>query len=341
MTSAEQALELALGGSLGFFWESPRALRADVEPERGYIRRLDRSIEVEALMEEVGEDSRLVPPLPPAPSALVGALTSGGVLVPEPTWGRRTRNFGGGRASIRTYRAKSLVTHIHDLHHLRDDRANSLSIRFPGLLEWAGLSAESIEMTHGPDKRVRQVKLTLDSPDDPPSARLGGGRMLRVTTHWRTKGSTEQRSLGTALEIACTSNKPATFSALSEPFEPLQALVSMAHNGWQLAQPGSAVLNARSASSPFPAPKAGYWHGPTMTTPTGVEASERLNSPFFNLHDIGGARGMARWVTLTNEHPRATWPVASLYRKSGLSHAEVLTLVCQASEYWVSANKRT
>lgn len=62
--------------------------------------------------------------------------------------------------------------------------------------------------------------------------------------------------------------------------------------------------------------------------------------PIFHLSHLGGIQGLARWVRLTNKHPRAVASVVAPFRRGQISDEVRLLELAAAIEYWVAAHRR-
>lgn len=325
-----------LSGALGFFWTDVADLKNEDNTRRGQLRRVDDFLQVETLTEELDGDFMRGRDLP---DLLIGALNAGSVVIPDVTGVGRSFNWGAGRSSSETFRARSLLFGIGDLLSLRSGRVLEVSAMFPAALSWAGLQVDESKVTTDGQNRVQEVSITLKRVKDPPGGRLGNGLTLVLRGHWQTSGGRspgEPRQITTALEIVCRSTTPRHVADLVRPLEEAQNLLSLALDGWVDAAPGRAVLDTLDRQA---APQ--FWTGRLMVPPPGARPMPSSPLAFFSLRDLGGARGLARWVRLCMEHPRAVTPLTAPLRSGGRLREEYLRSVAAAIEYWVTANKKT
>jgi hypothetical protein len=78
-----------------------------------------------------------------------------------------------------------------------------------------------------------------------------------------------------------------------------------------------------------------------MQSPKGTERPNMNKIPMFNLRDLRGIKGVDGWIELDRKFPRATGPIANIFRFGNLLAIETrLTEVAVAIDYWINVNTR-
>jgi hypothetical protein len=334
-------LDFLEDGSLGIFYpwlgtEAPD----DEHKERGWIVRSGDWVHIDALEERdhpgVMLDGRFDDGN--RPEALVGRLPTTTIVALELLLRGHTTVFGQN-ASTRRYRARTVVAQV-PLHRLRTSRLTSLSSEYLGLSHWSGIQAGTETWTNSDDGTIRAFELKLGTTAPDLTARLSDGRRLVISSKWSVLGPDDDRRISIPMTIRIESNRPVEVFRLLAPLVQIQNLISMVCSGFVSVTTASAGLDLTSPDGPEPrAPSLPCWSGPLFQCPDGVAPAGRTTWPILSLADLGGVTGMARWIRLCEQHPRATSPAVSPYR-FGVStgETELLTLAA-AFEYWVAVHR--
>jgi hypothetical protein len=81
------------------------------------------------------------------------------------------------------------------------------------------------------------------------------------------------------------------------------------------------------------------WNGPLMVRSPAVSERRPKDLPLFSLQALGGIAGLARWLRLVSDYPRAAQPVVARYRFGSISPSVAVLELAAAMEYWVRANR--
>jgi hypothetical protein len=333
----ENALEPILSGVLGSFVELDRMVVPDLEEASdrpGFIRVVDGNIEVQLLRESPGpprKARRLGGPV-----AIVGATPGGGAVVLDVTrWGRRT-NYGGSRVSIDYACADTLIAGVN-VFQLTSVRITKVAARFLGeaVLKWVGVDAYETEISYDDSTRAPTAVITL-LPPRAESVPLLRSRRLEVMSSWSLQATGERGpAIDTGAEIAVSAAKPVAAAALLTPLLRLKELMGFAFNG--APSPPLSV----SVMCDGPMRRASLWNSELMRTEPTRDSVERGLHPLFTVSDLGGVRGLSRWVALCERHPRAISPMRNVHRGLTSTYPVMLMQVAAALEYWAAANARS
>ena len=334
-------LDFLEDGALGIFYpwlgtEAPD----DEHKERGWIVRSGGWVNIDALEERdppgvmldgrFDDDNR--------PEALVGRLPTTTIVALELLLRGHTKVFGQN-ASTRRYRARTLVAQV-PLHRLRSSRLTSLSSEYLGLSHWSGIQAGTETWTNGEDGTIREFELKLGTTAPDLTARLSGGRRVVISSKWSVLGPDDDRRISIPMTIRIESNRPVKVFELLAPLVQIQNLISTVCSGFVSVTTASAGLDLTTPEGrEESAPRLPCWSGPLFECPAGVAPAGRTTWPILSLSDLGGVEGIARWIRLCEQHPRAASPAVSPYR-FGVStgETELLTLAA-AFEYWVAVHR--
>lgn len=335
--SVDKEIRELVDGAIGYFWDLDRQPFLDeLTAERGHAQIKDGWVNVDLLEEDVLNFGS--PGLPPR--GLAGALAGRNVFLLEIVGPYGTRRFGSG-ASSKRYRARTALAGVR-LDRIRNSSVLSLRADFPAL-NWTQLAplTEKI-LTTGKRPTVRGWDFSLRKV---PSLqhKLTGGRTLELSAQWSVNGPSGHRIIGSKLGVTCSSAKPREFWHLLEPILQVQDLLSFAYDRYVTATSGGAILDLQplpaGARQPNP---AALWNGALMTLPPGAQSIEgESRVAAFDLEDLGGIRGVARWIQNCQTHPRATSPVVGPMRMGDSSAPVRLMEVAAGLEYWVSIHKGT
>lgn len=323
-------------GSLGFFWPvTSRRPNIEGEPERGYVKRHGRWAHIEVL-EEDAEAAWLRTDDEPPPSAVAAVLPEDAALFLE-VRGRYGTTRSGLRASSGSYDARTVIGGL-DVTRLRSYKPLSLRPHFHGLESWAGLTAVEETTEFHPDNRVRAMTIALRGAPDLQAA-LPGHRTLTLSATWKVGGPRDKRRIEAPLAIGCEARSPRRTWDLLQPLLLVQDLVNFAHGGFIGAVPGTAQLHVDVDPGDLPQ-TPWMWNGALMVMPPGAIPRTDNMWPMFDLADIGGIEGLARWVRLAANNPRAVLPITQWYRSGGQSPPSALRETAAAIEYWMRKTTR-
>ena len=333
-------------GTLGFFWSvhgHAPDLGSDPEPEseRGYVKRDQGWVRVDVLDEDPISSLQAFGLQRPAdpPDALVASMPEDGALFLEVQGPGISHRFGGSRASSKQYMARTVIGGV-PLDRLRTSSLLGLRANFHGIGRWAGMSATQETWRQGSDSRVQGWSVTLGGSDDV-SHRLPGGRKLVLSTTWSVDGPTDRRTVSAPVVVGCESRRPVDVWELLRPVLQVQDLLGFAYGGFVAADGGTAQLDLKPAEDDrSDSSKPSLWNGALMVRSPAAREPKSMNEfPLFQLGTIGGVAGLARWIRLNTDHPRAARPVVAQYRHGAGSAPLILMEVAAAVEYWVKANR--
>lgn len=321
-----------LGGSLGSFWPIHAGVTPDLDDSKsspGFLHELDGDIELVLL-----RDDPMPNPTPKrVPVGFIGTTEHGGVLVRDVFSVTRSFSFGTSKAAVDRYSAETAITEpqIDSLDSV-DLASASGSFGGDGPIEWAGMDAISRTVSTNSLGRVQSARVDMKSVPDL-VASIGDFSRLRLTAHWHLNEKPGSgHAVDTALRVSVETSRPSRKRNLIVPLLSVQDLLGLAFGGRYGVTEGT--------GTPVGSQQAGeMWTSQLMGTPPGVSGADREAFPIWSLDDIGGADGLARWVTLSRTHPRAVGPIVRRLR-AGVTSAEVQTLELGAAiEYWFNVNK--
>jgi hypothetical protein len=330
-------LQQVLSGGLGYFWltsDSRLPGTDDVDPQRGFIRRSENTIEVDLLIEDPESAWRGEQPLP---HALLGATEHTGVLLLDVFGSGRTLNTGASRASVDRYRAQTLIVDARATD-ITSTLVNSASAYFHGdsLLSWANFDPVERQVRLNSQNRVESVRIDLQ-PTEEQNTRLRRGLQLILSGHWNVSSDDDrQHIVETALEIRVDSSRPTDIHSLVTPLLRCQDLLSLAFGGFVTSRDGRALCAGQEE-------RAQLWNSQLMPNPllSGIRIANRKSFPQFRLLDLGGVDSLRRWASLCETHPRAAGPLVNRVRRGAISHEVLLLEIASAIEYWGAAHRRT
>ncbi|WP_432957689.1 hypothetical protein [Micromonospora haikouensis] len=323
-------------GVIGWYWPGTRQAKSlNREPERGYLKLGDNGL-LELVALDESDVLKLHLGAPTRPSVITGATDAGGIMLLDIAGTGRTANFGGSAASIMRYRARTLVTGL-DISKVRNSKLRSLSAHYFGISSWFNISATKEEWHHHPGSaRLKAFSLSVDTIDNQ-SATLPNGRKLTVTAYWRISGPSDQRSIHAPISMGCSAQRAKSIQQLRQPLLRAQDLISLAFGGHVTAANGQAVPDLKDGSQPDVTPAAWDYH--LMARAPGVQPVKEKDLPYFYCVDIGGPAGVARWIALCQNHPRAIRPLVERFRLGKPSAPLRLMEVAAGMEYWVNVNR--
>ncbi|MEV4838249.1 hypothetical protein AB0K05_27315 [Nonomuraea sp. NPDC049486] len=323
-------------GSLGFFWPFTKKVPSlNGDPERGYVRRDGGWLLIETLDENIRKkySQRKAEGTPEAIAALMPEKSALFLEVIGSGWTTRS----GYRASSKRYRARTMIGDI-PFDRLKSARVTCVEARFHGVSDWAGVSAAKESVTHGDDGRPKSWTFTLGATE-PESRKISHGREVVLSTTWQVGGDQDRRIASAPVTLACSSKRPRDVWDLLQPLLFVQDLLNLAWEGFVTAADGAADLHTYPVDGGETS-RPRLWNGALMIPLPGIQGPKSINEyPLFDLADLGGVPGLARWIRLYGAHPRAVNPVVNPYRFGPATAEVALRDVAAGIEYWVKSNR--
>ncbi|MCY4725398.1 hypothetical protein NYO98_03830 [Nocardioides sp. STR2] len=328
-----------LEGNVGFFWpqDDHKVDLRDAIIERGYISQApDSFVQVRAL-DEAEVLPGILMPTSSRPVALFGSTEKSGILVPDLMSAGRTGHFGGSKASVRRYRARSVISAV-DLHTARSSNLTSASLVFSEGLDFAALSTLHTKFKSDPHTHLlTEAQFTLKAD---PAANGGkyGSYELILEPDWSTSEDGSTTNLSTGLSITLTVKRPRPFHQFRHLLVGIQDLLNMTYDRFVPAQSGRAVVDGADPS----AGRSYLWLQDTMVRPPhGLGVSRRQEStPLFRLADLGGSAGLRRWLRLRDQFSDVAQSISSGHRYGGSRQPSRLLELAAAIEIYVAANRK-
>ncbi|WP_369077356.1 hypothetical protein [Paractinoplanes pyxinae] len=269
------------------------------------------------------------------PHTVVGRTFSSGVVVTGVVRRSVSHNSARQRVSTATYRATTLM-HGLDPGRLTKPGVTEVSVRIPGITNWAGVSALKEGNTTDDDGRNLSYTIEARAPEDV-VLKLSKGRQLVLSAHWEATGSDDKRVVFAPVEISCRSKSPRDYYEMREPLLRIQELVGLAYDGMVSAEGG--VVNL-VAEPPF-GRKAELWDSPLMWQRPGIISPRSMTEfPLFSLAHLGDAAGFGRWLRIWNTYGPAVRPLVDRLRVGESSAPVRLMDVAAGIEHWVARHKR-
>jgi hypothetical protein len=339
--------EIIAAGRLGRFWEwRDGYVDMTTPPMYGHLAQRDSHVEVTVAAPDDFDAtaSRLSDALaarsPVAPDALLGILEHESVLLvglsrrgPGTRWKRQPLT------NTATYTARDVVAHLYGAERLKSPKLRSASVVFPGMPRWAGINSVDQTSDISEDGLIRSARIDLLPLADLPSGRIRPGMSLRADVHWSVNQQvTEQLTVSTGLAVQCRTTEPAPVHDFVRALSHVQLAVVLAYRTWITPEPGWAVLHLKGSART--GERSQFWSGELMTKPRGVrDADATPVSPFVTFEQLGGTRGLARWVRLCEELPRVVEPLRMFHRNGATTVYDHINATCSAIEYWAASWK--
>lgn len=310
------------GGTLGRFWWQGEGLRIDDSPEPGYVKQSDDgTIQVELLSEGVPSSRGIVRRGIPPTRAIVGTTRKSGIILLHKT--RSSYRWHSGRYgnSVISHWFQGFVYEVW-VDKLKSLEFNDVSAYFPLGLRWASMGGVEVALTVHEDAEVpSQLTYTLRDERVEETAKIAAGLSVVLSPHWTTHENEGDVIIDTSLEVTCKSERPVEYTKLLEVLIEFQDLINLAFPNAVLASKGRAspVYDVEARE------RAVMWHSALMMDPVPDRQPVRHEEPYFSLADVGGAKGVARWLKLCRSNRRLTQLVGGAWR-SGNRPAETRLL---------------
>jgi hypothetical protein len=332
-----------LGGRLGQFYEwRTNGLQEPATPRIGWLRQDGGWVEVTTagagdtgqLLTELLEPAS---PKRPALEGLLGVLERETVLLTDMAR-IRPSTASGIQPMIDTvaYRARNMVVGIYDTATMKSPRLRQASVAFPDVLRWAGLASLDINFTHDNDGLIESGQLTLHPLPAIPAGRVRKGLVLELNTTWSVDPNDEQATVTTGLNVCCRATPAMPSRELVRTLSWVQFAIVLAHRGWITPQPGRALLDLKPGHTQ--PEESSFWASQLMTPPAAANAMKQ-SLPYFQLSDMGNAKGLARWIRFCEDNRRLVEPLLVFHRNGSASQYDHVNSMCSAIEYWAASWK--
>ncbi|MFF3309010.1 HEPN domain-containing protein [Streptomyces sp. NPDC002952] len=334
----DKELEALLTGTVGFFYPISAEGAFNVEPERGFVSKLDSGrLEIRTLNED--PDSALFASSDrEKPEAVICQFPEGSAAILNITRHGGTANIGGRKASVYNYSARTVITRfpVEQLNKQRVDiRVRELTAHFPGVSQWAGLKISNLEHERKPDGRSASAILRLQSPQVV-TANLGS-LSLAIGGHWEVDNSDDRTSIYSPVAIGVKAKRARDISDLLKILVRIQDLINVAYDMFVQVDGGLAVTGAEPNPKQYPR----FWNDALMEAPPSrIAAKSKRGLPLFTLADLNGADGVSRWVRLYDRFPSAYDAVATPYRHGGMTWHSYMRETAVGIERLIAASKR-
>ncbi|MGX1975016.1 ApeA N-terminal domain 1-containing protein [Streptomyces kronopolitis] len=327
----EEKDEKLLAGSLGNFWDNVKLGEFATERGSGYINKLsDGNVQLEYFLDPEGASDEAYT----LPQCVYGATVNGRVLLVDFLRSNRTLR-SHGLPSVRTQTAGTAIFGALP-EHVNLDTLRSVTAFFPGITEWSGMQTITEKARTDERSRGKSVALHVESAPRQQHA-LPHGRQLALSSHWRLEGNVDNRSVFAPVSLTCSAKKSSAFRDLLQPLIQIQDILNIAHGGFVPARGGRVEFAADENPDTHPR----FWSTRIMQASTGVPAREPMNRiPLFELDDIGGIPGLARWVKFCETVPRVHRALTLRYRVGAAGVEARFLEVAAAIEYWVASQDR-
>ena len=215
-----------------------------------------------------------------------------------------------------------------------------MKARFLGVSRWAGMSAITETVEWDEFSRGKSWTARAESPDAVRSRLRGGGSLL-VEAGWRTEGETDRRVVAAPIEISCVYPSARPVWSVLEPLVRVQDLLSFLYGGFISAHSGTVSLHLRTSAEPEMELPPALWNGLLMDPSPTAPSLPRNADALMTLQQLGGPRGLARWVHLSTTYPRAVRPFLNHYRYGSTTTELGVMEAAAGIDYWVNAHARS
>lgn len=333
----DKLIEQTLAGTLGHFWPDFANTGTEEEPASGYARIDDDGcLAIHTLTSTDSVMARLTANNTTVPNTIAAATEQSASLFFDVRELQESNIVGATRASTRSYRVRSAIVGFR-LNELESANIRGLTAYFPGLTTWSQLQGSTVAHETSDDNKPTSWTTTLKAAPDQ-VADLNEDKELVLSTHWVVTGPEDRRLLYTPVTFESRSRRALPWHEHAIPLLGVQDLLGIAYGGFVAADGGVAELDL--VSSAQPSSTAQWWSQRLMQAPKGAEVPHSMNEyPSFFLLHIGGLPGVCKWLTLRDEHPRATGPIVHRHRYGASASESNLNDISIAIEYWVNVHK--
>jgi hypothetical protein len=245
-------------------------------------------------------------------------------------------NVLGPRASTQTVRMRGVVVNV-PFDILENRHFIAVEVWMPEVTLWSGLEGVSERVERYEDNRPKTYTASTIEVESL-EIEIRRGLKLTLDTTWSVEGPSDKRTLSTPLVVGTSSKTPRSWHQHLVPLIAVQDLISLAYEGFVPAEHGTVQFKCREEEGPHELSK--MWNSRLMTVPRGVSRPDSMTRfPLFRLHHIGGLKGLRNWIRLDHQYPRATGPIANMYRY-GTNGVEVrLIELALGLEYWTKVHR--
>lgn len=334
-------LKELMNGTPGHFWtDLDNGLDLN-EAANGYVRRKeDNLFHIETLtsLEFIRDMRAQSSANRNLPRAIYGATHAAGSVFYDLAGYRGNNVMGATRASSGVYKFHSVLVGIN-LGDVASDKLTKVTVLIPEVIRWSGMGGVTEKVTKDSVGRTKTYDASLHRANAR-TAPTRRGITLSLTSRWSASGPMDRRVLSNPLAITTESARPKDWWDHIEPIMAVQDLINMAFQGFVVADTGTADLHYKVQDQLRTSPE--LWIGGMMTVPTGSKPPKSMTElPVFNLQQIGGIRGVDGWIELARKYPRATGPLAQVYRfGSGLAVETRCMEIAAAIDYWSEIHRR-
>ncbi|MDO3297169.1 hypothetical protein P5V47_00505 [Mycobacteroides abscessus subsp. massiliense] len=335
-------LDEIMDGTAGHFWTDLSDGTDLNRASAGYVRlRDDIRFDIETLTTK--DVIKLRGPRQDAgpitlPEAIFAATHSAGCVFFDHCGYSASSIVAATRASTQTYKTRAVLAGLN-LNDIASANFTRFQVKFPEVIYWSGLGGVHEETETDSQGRVQSYKAQLRSanPRVSPQRR---GITIALSSKWSASGPRDGRLISNPLTVTTQSNRPKSWWDHIQPILAVQDLINLAYKGFVPASDGTADIETKSGEKHTRSPE--LWSSRLMVVPKGSERPKKMMEiPVFNLRDIGGIRGIDGWIELDRKFPRATGPLAKVYRIGNLLAIETrLIEVAVAIEYYVGIHRR-
>jgi hypothetical protein len=330
-------------GTLGHFWTDLTKIGELGASDSGYVRLMeDGHFRIEVLSSHRASTHWMKPDaMPPHDSVttLYAATHAAGCVFFDVSLSGRSSIMGATRASVDKYRAGGVLAGKY-LGDIASDKFTQMQIKLPGVYFWSGIGGVRGVPERDEEARATSYSVKLQSSDPlwTPERR---GIKLSLSSRWSAFGPHDKKTLTNPLAITTESKKPRNWADHIVPLLAVQNLINLAYQGYVAADVGTALIETVSKERPLSSADFYFWE--LMHVRLGTKPPKSMTEPpTFCLVDINGMKGVDAWIRLEQQHPRATGPLAKVYRfGDSLAIETRLMEVAVAIEYWICAHRRT
>ena len=205
----------------------------------------------------------------PDVKVIYGTTVNGPVFLFQVNDSGGTEALGGAKASVRRYRAYSVAIAALD-ENVKSTSITEIDVFFPGIERWAGVRVSEEKPDYFKDGRLKGFSLKVEhAPED--IANISQQRQIALSARWSIDGPVSKRRIFAPVSIICRTSSPVDLWKLLEPILRIQELVSLAYDGFVVADGGA--LDLEFAERPPKRPS--FWNYFLMHTPAGVKVPSR------------------------------------------------------------------